>query len=201
GLCINTSSSIMKKTDQEVYVTYEQLQGTVMQFEKETVIQSSNFTKDIVADVKFIDSKKKLALLKNFRFVLGSANARKYSRVTCSQRTPISIIHDRGTLNGEVLDISMNSIAIKTRLYQQIDSLNFSSVTLNFTLPVSSNENGYMKLTLTAEVIFTICDEEFCKVVVNLDEDQANEAILMEYVYNRQKEIIVELKKQTTMLN
>ncbi|NOR57916.1 MAG: PilZ domain-containing protein, partial [Sulfurimonas sp.] len=29
GLCINTSSTIVKKTDQEVYVTYEQLQGTV----------------------------------------------------------------------------------------------------------------------------------------------------------------------------
>jgi len=201
GLCINTSSSIMKKTDQEVYVTYEQLQGTVMHFEKETVIQSSSFTKDIVADVKYIDSKKKLALLKNFRFVQGSANGRKYSRVTCSQRTPISIVHNKGTLNGEVLDISMNSIAIKTRLYPNIESLNMTEVSLKFTLPVTSSEEGYMKLTLTAEVMFTACDEEFCKVVVNLYEDQVHEAILMEYVYDRQKEIIVELKKQTAMLN
>ncbi|EDZ63454.1 hypothetical protein SMGD1_1834 [Sulfurimonas gotlandica GD1] len=201
GLCINTASTIVKKTDQEIYVTYEQLQGTVLHFEKETVIQSSNFIKDIVADVKYIDTKKKLALLKNFRFVQGSANARKYSRVTCSQRTPISIVHNKGTLNGEILDISMNSIAVKTRLYPQMEALKQNEVTLNFTLPVSSSEEGYMKLSLIAEVIFTMCDEEFCKVVVNLDEDQVHEAILMEYVYNRQKEIIVELKKQTTMLN
>ncbi len=201
GLCINTSSSIIKKTDQEIYVTYEQLQGSVMHFEKETIIQSSNFTKDIIADVPYIDLKKKIALLKNFRFVYGSANGRKYSRVTCSQRTPISIVHQKGTLNGEVLDISMNSIAIKTRLYPNIESLKETQITLKFTLPVSSSEEGYLKLTLTAEVIFTICDEEFCKLVVNLDEDQVHEAILMEYVYNRQKEIIVELKKQTTMLN
>ncbi|WP_372999749.1 PilZ domain-containing protein [Sulfurimonas sp.] len=201
GLCINTSSNIMKKTDQEVYVTYEQLQGTVMNFEKETVIQSSSFTKDIIADVKYIDSKRRLALLKNFRFVQGSANGRRYSRVTCSQRTPISIVHQKGTLSGEVLDISMNSIAIKTRLYPNIDSLKMMQVSLKFTLPVTSSEEGYLKLTLTAEVIFTMCDEEFCKVVVNLDEDQVHEAILMEYVYDRQKEIIVELKKQSTMLN
>jgi hypothetical protein len=201
GLCINTSSTIVKKTDQEVYVTYEQLQGTVMNFEKETVIQSSSFTKDVVADVKYIDSKKKLALLKNFRFVHGSANARKYSRVTCSQRTPISIVHNKGTLNGEVLDISMNSIAIKTRLYQNIESLKTTEVSLKFTLPITSSEEGYMKLTLTSEVMFTACDEEFCKVVVNLYEDQVYEAILMEYVYDRQKEIIVELKKQSAMLN
>ncbi|MDA3908245.1 MAG: PilZ domain-containing protein, partial [Sulfurimonas sp.] len=201
GLCINTSSKIMKKTDQEVYVTYEQLQGTVMNFEKETVIQSSSFIKDIVADVKYIDSKKKLALLKNFRFVQGNANSRKYSRVTCSQRTPISIVHQKGTLSGEILDISMNSIAIKTRLHPYIETLNTAQVSLKFTLPISSSEEGYMKLTLTSEVIFTMCDEEFCKVVVNLDQDQVHEAILMEYVYDRQKEIIVELKKQTTILN
>jgi hypothetical protein len=172
-----------------------------MNFEKETVIQSSSFTKDVVADVKYIDSKKKLALLKNFRFVHGSANARKYSRVTCSQRTPISIVHNKGTLNGEVLDISMNSIAIKTRLYQNIESLKTTEVSLKFTLPITSSEEGYMKLTLTSEVMFTACDEEFCKVVVNLYEDQVYEAILMEYVYDRQKEIIVELKKQSAMLN
>jgi len=201
GLCINTSSKIIKKTDQEIYVSYEQLQGTVMHFEKKTVIQSSSFTKDIVADVAYIDSKKKLALLKNFHFVQGSANARKYSRVTCSQRTPISIVHKRGTLSGEVLDISMNSIAIKTRLHPNIESLKECEVSLKFTLPIKSSEEGYLKLSLTAEVIFAMCDKEFCKVVVNLDEDQVHEAILMEYVYDRQKEIIVELKKQSTLLN
>ncbi len=200
GLCINTSSTIIKKTDQEIYVTYVQLQGTVMHFEKSTVIQSSGFSKDIIADVTYIDFKKRFARLKNFRFVQGSANARKYSRVTCSQRTPITISHGGGTLSGEILDISMNSIAIKTRLYKRIDSLKVSKITLNFTLPISSAEDGYMKLKLTAEVIFTTCDDEFCKVVVNLDEDQASESILMEYVYSRQKEVIVELKKQTSML-
>jgi hypothetical protein len=201
GLCINTASTIMKKNNHEIYVTYEQLQGTVMQFKKETVLQSSNFTKDIEADVAYIDSAKKLALLKNFKFVQGSANARKYSRVTCSQRTPISIVYNKRTLNGEILDISMNSIAIQTRIHPNIDTLKTLKVSLKFTLPLNNTEDGFVNLTLTAEVIFTMCKDEFCKVVVNLDEDQVNESILMEYVYNRQKEIIVELKKQTTMLN
>jgi len=200
GLCINTSSMIVKKTDQEIYVTYAQLQGTVMHFEKSTVIQSSGFSKDIIADVTYIDFNKKFARLKNFRFVQGSANARKYSRVTCSQRTPITISHGGGTLSGEILDISMNSIAIKTRVYNRIDSLKVSKVTLNFTLPITNAEDGYMKLKLGAKVIFSTCDDEFCKIVVNLEEDQASESVLMEYVYNRQKEVILELKKQTSML-
>ena len=49
--------------------------------------------------------------------------------------------------------------------------------------------------------MLTLCDEKYCKIVMHLDEDQAHESILMEYVYSRQKEIITELKKQTTVLN
>ncbi|WP_321778984.1 PilZ domain-containing protein [Sulfurimonas sp.] len=200
GLCINTSSLIVKKIDQEIYVRYEHLQGTVMHLEKETVLQSSNFPKDIIADVKYVDPKKSIAQLKNFRFVQGSANSRKYSRVTCALRVPISITHDKGTLNGEILDISLNSIAIKTRFSKNINTLKLSKIVLNFTLPIKDTEFGYMQLSLNAKVVFTLCDDEFCKVVLNLYEDQSSEAVLMEYVYARQKEIIVELKKQTAML-
>ena len=199
GLCINTSSVILNTTEEEVDVTFEQLQGTVMNFEKSTVIQSSSFSKDIVADVVYINIKKKFARLNNFRFAHGSANSRKYSRVTCSHRTPISILHDKGTLNGSILDISMNSIAVKTRLYKNIESLELSVVTLNFTLPDNSPD-GYVKLSLEAEVKFIMCDKDYCKVIVNLYENQASESILMEYVYNRQKEIIVELKRQSSFL-
>ena len=200
GLCINTSSVILKTTADEVDVTFQQLQGTVMNFEKSTVIQSSSFSKDIVADVVYVNTKKKFARLNNFRFAQGSANSRKYSRVTCSQRTPIAVLHDKGTLNGSILDISMNSIAIKTRLYDNIESLELSVVTLNFTLPNNSPE-GYVKLSLEAEVKFIMCDKDFCKVIVDLYENQASESILMEYVYNRQKEIIIELKRQTSFLS
>ena len=199
GLCINTSSVILRQSSEVVDITFQQLQGTVMNFEKSTVIQSSSFPKDIIADVVHIDAKKKFARLNNFRFANGSANARKYSRVTCSQRTPISLVHDKGTLNGSILDISMNSIAIKTRLYDNIESLELSEVTLNFTLPDNSMD-GYVKLSLEAEVKFIMCDKDYCKVIVDLYENQASESILMEYVYNRQKEIIVELKRQSSFL-
>ena len=200
GLCINTSSVIIKTTADEVDVTFQQLQGTVMNFEKSTVIQSSSFSKNIVADVVYINQNKKFARLNNFRFAQGSANSRKYSRVTCSQRTPISVLHDKGTLNGSILDISMNSIAIKTRLYDNIESLELNTVTLHFTLP-NNSVVGYVKLSLEAKVKFIMCDKDYCKVIVDLYENQASESILMEYVYNRQKEIIVELKKQTSFLS
>ena len=201
GLCINNSSTIVKKTKEEIYISFEQLQGTVMNFEKKTVIQSASLTKDIEADVKLIDLKKGIALLKNFRFIDGSAISRKNSRVTSSQRTPISIVSQKGSLSGEILDISMHSIAIKTRVFKQVEELNSTDVELKFTLPIKSSEDGYMKLELDAKVSLIKCTEDHCKIVVDLKEDQIHESILMEYIYDRQKELIAELKKQTIMRN
>jgi len=200
GLCINTASTIVKKTDDTLYLTFEKLQGTAMDFEKKTLLQSSGFFKDISASVKYIDFNKKIVQLKDFKFIQGNANNRQYSRVTCSQRTPISLKHDNGVLNGVISDISLNSVAIKTRLYKDLSSLKLSKIQLSFTLPIKSSEDGFMKLEFDAKVIFTLCDDEYCKVVVNLLENQANETYLMEYVYGRQKEIIIELKKQSNMI-
>lgn len=201
GLCINTPSLIFNKTDQEVYVTFKQLQGTAMYFEKETLLQSGNFPKDIVADVKHIDFTKKIAQLNNFRFICGNANLRKYSRVTCAQRTPISITHDKGTMNGEIIDISMNSIAIKTRIYKDMNMLKLSKIVVNYTLPSKSHEDGYVKLSLGAKVISTIYDKDFSKIIINIYEDKDSETHMMDYIYDRQKEIIIELKKHSTLVS
>jgi hypothetical protein len=60
GLVINTSSSIVKITDDTAYVKFESLQGIVMMDEKETVLQSSSFLKDIKGVVKYVNMDKKL---------------------------------------------------------------------------------------------------------------------------------------------
>ncbi len=200
GLCINTSSVIVKKTNKEIYVTYENLQGAVMTFDKTTVMQSSNFSKDIVADVTYLDPKRKIAQFKNFRFSQGNANSRKYSRVTPSQRVPVTIIEKRHTVNGEIIDISMNSIAIKAKLHNKEKILKLQDVKLKFVLPNKNSSEGYMNILLIGKVIFTQFDEKFSKIVVDLEEDQSNESLLMQYVYDRQKEIITELKRQTSVL-
>ena len=95
----------------------------------------------------------------------------------------------------------MNSIAVKIRLFEHIDRLNSTKVELKFTLPIRSSLDGYMKLELIAKVTFTKCYEGYSKMIVDIEEAQAYESILMEYIYDRQKEIIIDIKKQTTIRN
>ncbi len=195
GLCINTAATIVKNTDDTIYVQFQQLQGMVMKHEKETVLQSSSFSKDIKATVKYVNLEKKMAILEGFSFLNGNANARRYSRVTCSTRTPIVISHFGSTLSGVILDISVTSIAVKVKYAKAVDNLKARTVTLNFVLPSKSNEEGYVKVSIEAKVSFVFCEEGSCKVICELIKDNYNESTLMEYVYDRQKDIIVEVKK------
>ena len=199
GLCINTSSKIIKREDNKTYISFEQLQGIVMQNERETVLQFEEQIKDIRAKVKYIDLEKKFALIDNFEFLNSNANERKYSRVTCSLRTPVLISYHGITLNGEILDISVNSIAVKTKLTKRIDEIKVKDVILTFTLPLKSAHDGFVKLKLNAKVLFVSCDDENCKVITELNQKTTDESILMEYVYSRQKELIVEVKKMVKL--
>ncbi len=196
GLCINTSSKILKMKDDLVYVKFEQLQGIVMKHEGETILQSSNFSKDIRAKVKYVNLEKRIAILENFEFSKSNANERQYSRVTCSTRTPVVLSHLSGTVNGEILDISVKSIAMKTKNTRVLKNIQDAEITLSFVLPTHTNEDGFVRLVLKAKTTFINCrDDGECKVVCDLLKDDVSESILMEYIYHRQKEIIVEVKK------
>jgi hypothetical protein len=176
-------------------VKFESLQGIVMMNEKETVLQSSSFTKDIRASVQHVNMDKKVAILVDFNFLNGNANARKNNRVEPAGRMPVVISHSGGTLSGDILDISVNSIAVRVKYAKIVDSIRASDVKISFVLPVKNHTDGQIKFILDASVILTSCKDDFCKIICDLKQDDANEALLMEYVYGRQKEIIIEIKR------
>ena len=196
GLCLNTSAKIIKYRDDSIYIQLEQLQGLVMKKEKETVLQSASFYKDIRASVKHVSLDKNIAILDEFSFLESNANARKYSRVTFSSKSFVVLSYKNATLNGEIIDISVTSIAIASKYAKLFDFIHNQIVTLTFVLPSAANIDGYTKMHLDAKVVFSMCDKDAqCKIVCEFIHDESAEALLMEYVYNRQKEIIVELKK------
>ncbi len=195
GLCINTSSKIIKKNEDSIYIKIEHLQGILMQNEKETVIQLPSHSKDIRANVKYVNIDEKFAILEGFSFLNTNANARKYSRVTCSTRTPIVMLFLGATINGYISDISIKSIAIRAKFSKAMNDLKLKKVKLSFTLPLKTSVDGFVKLSLDAKIILNSCEGELCKIICEFDEDPISEAIIMEYVYNRQKELIVEMKK------
>ena len=201
GLVITTPSKIIKKTKDNIYVSFEQLQGVVMNIDRETILQSSIFLKDILAKIKIIDQKKKIAVLENFKFLNTNPNSRKYARVAPASKIPIKVSLKGLSLNGNILDLSIKSIAIKTKYTKKLDHFKDKHISLLFNIPNYRFDDGYTQLNLKAKVIVVLpLDKDGnYKVVCDLEEGSDDEPIIKEYVYDRQKELIIEIKKMSKL--
>jgi len=201
GLVISTPSKIIRKVDNTIYINFEQLQGVVMKMEKETILQSNIFLQDILAKIKVIDSKKKIAILENFKFLSTNANSRKYARVTTSSKIPISLAHKASMINGNILDLSIKSIAIKSKYTKKVDIIKNEIVSMAFNIPNYRFDEGYTQLKLNAKVIVVLPldSDGNCKIVCDFDNASDDESIIKEYVYDRQKELIIEVKKMSKL--
>lgn len=202
GLCINTHSSVLKINDNAFYLQCESLQGYAMQLEGETVIQAPNFPKDIKAEVSIVDVKKAYVILKNLRFMAHSANNRQHTRVQTSIRTPILLkLQNKTSVQGEILDISVNSVAVKVgKVFK--DDIRNQIVKLNFSLPSDINEHGFITMDIEGKVTFVSANNDSMKIVIMLENlNKPYDEYLLKYMYNRQKELILEVRRATKVYN
>ncbi len=201
GLVVNTSSKIIKITEEYIYITFESLQGVILNLEKETVLQSDSFSQDIHAEIKQISLSKKIAILENFKFLKTNANAREYARVTTSINIPIAINHDGKTVNGAILDISIKSIAVRVKHLPKKEMIELRNYYLVFNILDKKSDNGYIQLNIESKVIMVtgIDKTGHYKVICDLNQESDDLNIISEYVYDRQKELIIELKKMSKL--
>jgi hypothetical protein len=174
-----------------------------MQIEKETVLQAPNFPNDIKAEVSLVDIKRSFAVIKNLSFMPSSANSRQHTRVQTSIRTPVLIKYaQRSSAQGDILDISVTSIAMKVgKSFREEEMLN-QKVRLNFSLPNEEGENGYVIMDIEAKVTYISQKDDITKIVVMLGNlPKPYDDYLLRYMYNRQKELIFEIKKATKAYN
>jgi len=197
GLIINTFSEILKVTKENVYISFEAMQGVVIDMNKTTVLQSDNFPQDIQADVKQISLSKKIAILEDFKFLKTNANARKYARVTMSINIPIAVHINKTVINGQILDLSIQSIAVRVKSIKKAENIVQKISILVFNIQDADAENGYLQLKLQSKIILVtqIDDDGFYKIICDLDHGSHDLDVLSKYVYTRQKELIMELKK------
>jgi len=203
GLCINTTSFIQKMAEDSYQMSCENLQGYAMQIEKETVLQAPNFPKDIKAEVSLVDIKRSFVVIRNLSFMPSSANSRQHTRVQTSIRTPVLIKYaQRSSAQGDILDISVTSIAMKVgKSFREEEMLN-QKVRLNFSLPNEEGENGYVIMDIEAKVTYISQKDDATKIVVFLENlPKPYDDYLLRYMYNRQKELIFEIKKATKAYN
>ncbi len=201
GVHISTSAHIEKideKLDgEEIHIKVKNIQLYAMQLERKVVIQSINLPKDIEVDVAQINLEKNLAVIKNPVFLEFSANNRETTRVQSDYRLPIKMKQGKTVNSGEIMDLSIKSVAIK--MPKAVEK-NFESgqVWVSFKIPVESADDGFFQTQIEGELVkFAPMeeDEKNTKAIILFNIDEPDESYLLEYIYKRQKEIISEIKK------
>ncbi len=195
GLCINTASRVIQIKENSYFLHCENLQAYSMKFDNKTVIQSADLPKDIEADIKYVNIEKKYAILENLHYLEFSANNRQHTRVQLSIRTPITFKYLRYSYQGEILDISTKAIAMKFN-HSLSDEIVSKEVGLQFKLPDESMNDGFALMDITAKVVnIGDIDATKSKVIVMINLESPYDSYLLKYMYERQKELILELKK------
>ena len=132
-----------------------------------------------------------------------SANNRQHTRVQTSVRTPVLIKYaHRSSAQGEILDISVNSIAMKVTKSFREEEMQNQLVRLSFSLPHEDGENGYVVMDIEAKVTYIGHMDDYNKIVVLIDNlPKPYDDYLLRYMYTRQKELIAEIRRATKAYN
>jgi len=197
GLCINTYSKILKIKENSYFLHCENLQAYSMKFDNKTIIQSPDLPKDIEADIKYINIEKQYVIVENLKYLEFSANNRQHTRVQPSIRMPLTFRYDKYSYQGEILDISTQAIAIKFN-HSLTDGLSTKKVELQFKIPDDSMSEGFAFMDITGKVVnVSEVDLTKSKIIVMINPEVPYDSYLLKYIYDRQKELILELKRAT----
>jgi len=198
GMSITTSSKILKKKEEMIYVRVEELQSYIMDMDKTTILQSSVLTKSIKANVKYIHNKEKYAILYKFRMLDYNPNERLHGRVKSAKLIPVAISLIGSRVKGELIDISAKSIALKVKKSKAMKNILNKEIDLIFYIDNIREKGASIKIEEPAVVVYESEQSEdgYVKLVCIFNEDMESEGIIIDYIFNRQKTIIQNLKYQ-----
>ena len=196
GLSITTTSKILKKTDELMYVRVEEIQSYIMDMDKTTILQSSVLTKSIKANVKYICTKEKYAILYKFRMLDYNPNERLHGRVKSAKLIPVVISLIGSRVKAELIDISAKSIALKVKKSKAMRNILNQEIDLIFYIENIRDRGASIKIEESAVVVYESepSEDGYVKLVCIFQEDMESEAVIIDYIFNRQKTIIQNIK-------
>lgn len=166
-----------------------QAQAMVLAMQRQTLIKSSAFPQGlgVHAMVEHNSVSKCITILGRFAYASIRAERRESVRVTIGEKTDAEYQAEDQSIEGELRDISLTGFALHS----------------SKPLPTGIKEEGIARiplgealLVLPARLITTIHKDDGYLYAFNLDVDKQADKIISHYIYNRQVEIIRNLKEQ-----
>lgn len=172
--------------EEMVDLTVHQQQAVVMVTDRMTFLTSKHFPFDVVAKVFRVDTHRCLAILTHFAYAHVRAQRREFVRVQVPGRVDVTFVSAEGSLSGRLYDISLGGLSFISQIKKNID------VNTKGTLSVGLQSRTF---DIPAVLLKTVPDERNFKYIFEIDVSGKIENHISQFIFQRQLEIIRELKE------
>jgi len=177
------SVAFIEKDSAELIVN--QIQAVVISFEKITVLKSSHFKRDVIANVNYVNVEKSRIILSTFSYAVVRADRRMSVRVELDEPLTASFFHSKGSLKGKLVDMSLTGVSLSVATDPGITASEEGE--LDILLPKDST-------TVPAKLLKTMNTSDGCRLIFEITPSRTSEVSISQYIFRRQLEIIKELK-------
>ena len=182
---VSYGADILTVESDSAELSVHQIQAVVITLEKVTILKSRHFPRDVVANVNYVNVEKSRVVLSSFSYALVRAERRMSVRVELSDPVYASFCAGGVSVSGRLFDMSLTGISI--------------SVPEDPRFPLS--ESGELTVTLPGDIITvpaslltTKPTDSGCRLIFEIEATRASELSISRYIFQRQVEIIKELK-------
>ncbi len=162
-----------------------QVQAVVIDQEKLTVLKSSHFPKDVVAKVTYVNVEKSRVVLSKLGYAVVRADRRMSVRVEMGTSIEASFATQDERADGQLHDMSLTGLSINVADDPGLSASEKGELTV--ALPAGA-------ITVPASLLKVVPKSGGCRLVFEIEPSRAAELSISQFIFQRQVEIIKELK-------
>jgi hypothetical protein len=169
-------------------------QAFVIEDNRSTFIRSPLFKYDVFAQVQYVNIKKRAAFFAKFSYVEIQAERRNFIRMAMDPKPGTVIESPVGNFTGEIFDISLSGLNV---LINDSCPLEINSETsIRFAL-MDIEQNAKFNISVPARLIAIKGDHRPYSYIFTISLDKTAERQISKYIFQRQLEVIREIKDAT----
>jgi len=163
-----------------------QVQAVVIAQEKVTILKSSHFPKDVAANVTYVNVEKSKVVLSNLGYAIVRADRRMSVRVEMGEAINACFQCQDVKVEGKLHDMSLTGMSL---LVEHDPGITVSEKgELAIALPGGT-------ITAPASLLKIVTLASGCRLILEIEPERTAEHSISQYIFQRQVEIIKELKE------
>jgi hypothetical protein len=187
-LPVSYRATVTSAEKDNIELAVHEHQALIMKQDKSTLIKSSHFNNGLGVHcyATYVNIPKRAAFLSNFAYAQIRAERREAVRVKVHEKVPVTFSWDGAGIVGSLVDISGSGVSINCERAPELAVGQTGQLKFTLSGSLSAAPGTFVRSTPTED------DRHVC--IFQMQPDRRSDIIIGQFIYQRQIEIIRELK-------